>query len=112
MAARPRFTSRQQAFSASSALYRAVAAAGGHEALAHRLGVRATTVRGWTFCPAQHVDAIAAASGVSPHDLLPDLYPAPTSGLTAAERALPAHLAAGAFFARTGRCLSSVEARG
>lgn len=111
MAARPRFSSPAQAIRASAALDRAVVAAGGPARLAQALGLARLAVPRWTFCPAQHVDAIAAASGVFRHDLRSDLYPAPTGSLTAAERALPAHLAAGAFFARTGRCLSSVEGR-
>ena len=108
MAARPRFTSRRQAFAASSALYRGIAAAGGHEALASRLGIGAAALRGWTHCPAARVEAVAAATGVPAHELRPDLFPAPvTDPRLDAEIAIAAHLAAGAHFARTGRALST-----
>jgi DNA-binding transcriptional regulator YdaS (Cro superfamily) len=81
--------------------------------LAHQLGLHAVTVTGWTFCPAQHVEAVAAASGVARHDLRPDLYPRAriTTRELTAEEAAAAHLLAGAHFARTGRCLSAEEVR-
>lgn len=105
MAARPRFTSRAQAFAASSALYRGIAAAGGHEAVAHRLGVTGQTVRSWTFCPTARLAAVSAVLGVPARDLRPDLhlFAVPPT----AEQAIAAHLAAGRHFALTGRTLSS-----
>ncbi|SFM91566.1 YdaS family helix-turn-helix protein [Methylobacterium pseudosasicola] len=102
MAARPRFSSTAQMMRAAAALRRAVAAAGGAARLAQQLSLHATTVNGWTFCPAGHVDTVAVATGVSRNDLRPDLSP---RALTA-EQAVAAHLAAGGHFARTGRCLS------
>jgi DNA-binding transcriptional regulator YdaS (Cro superfamily) len=104
MAARPRFTSRRQAFAASAALARGIAAAGGHQAVAQRLGATVAVVRGWTFCPESRVEAVAAATGVPAHELRPDLFPAPHPD---AEQATAAHLAAARHFALTGRTLSS-----
>ncbi|WP_342163029.1 YdaS family helix-turn-helix protein [Methylobacterium sp. SD21] len=106
MAARPRFPSPAQAIRAATAVQRAVNAAR-PATLAARLGVKVTTVMAWTFCPAEHVDAVADASGVARHDLRPDLYPRPTPARAlSAEQAVAAHLMAGEHFARTGRCLS------
>lgn len=111
MAARPRFASTAQAVRAASSVRRALAAAGGAPRLAHRLGLHAVSVAQWTFCPPQHVEAVEAASGVSRHDLRPDLYPrAGKARELTPEQSVAAHLAAGEHFARTGRCLSS-EAR-
>ncbi|KTS11051.1 hypothetical protein SB2_28540 [Methylobacterium radiotolerans] len=111
MAARPRFASMAQAMRAHAAIRRAIPTAGGSARLAHRLGLHAVSVGAWTFCPTQHVEAVEAASGVSRHDLRPDLYPrgGKARDLTP-DQAVAAHLAAGDHFARTGRCLSS-EAR-
>ena len=111
MAARPRFASTAQAMRASAALRRAIPTAGGSARLAQRLGLHAVSVAQWTFCPPQHVEAVEAASGVSRHDLRPDLYPrvGRPRDLTP-DQAVAAHLAAGEYFARTGRCFSS-EAR-
>ncbi|MHB2205025.1 YdaS family helix-turn-helix protein [Methylobacterium sp. CM6257] len=110
---RPRFASTAQAMRASAALHRAIASAGGAARLAPRLGIRITAIPAWTFCPAQHVDGVAAASGVAKHDLRPDLFPRPGASARelTADEAAAAHLAAGAHFARTGRCLSAEEAR-
>jgi len=108
MAARPRFTSRRQAFAASSALYRGIAAAGGHEALASRIGIGAVAIRGWTHCPTARVEAVAAATGVPAHELRPDLFPASADApRNDAEQATAAHIAAARHFALTGRTLSS-----
>ncbi|MGW9822257.1 DNA-binding transcriptional regulator YdaS (Cro superfamily) [Methylorubrum extorquens] len=108
MAARPRFASRQQAFAASAALNRGIAAAGGHEALASRLGIGAAALRSWLHCPAARVRDVAAATGVPAHELRPDLFPAPAATpRNDAEQATAAHLAAGQHFALTGRTLSS-----
>ncbi|GEL44272.1 hypothetical protein MEX01_48630 [Methylorubrum extorquens] len=105
MAARPRFTSRQQAFAASAALYRGIAAAGGHEAVAHRLGVTGAAVRSWTFCPTARLETVSAVLGVPACELRPDLqhFDLPPT----AEQATAAHLAAARHFALTGRTLSS-----
>lgn len=108
MAARPRFASRAQAFAASAALARGIAAAGGHQAVAQRLGATVAVVRSWTFCPTARLDAVSAAIGVPAHELRPDLFPAPAvTPRDDAEQAIAAHLAAGQHFALTGRTLSS-----
>lgn len=106
MAARPRFTSRRQAFAASAALARGIASAGGHQAVAQRLGATVAVVRGWTFCPESRVEAVAAATGVPAHELRPDLFPAADPHRDA-EQAVAAHLAAARHFALTGRALST-----
>jgi DNA-binding transcriptional regulator YdaS (Cro superfamily) len=113
MVARPSFSSTGQMMRASAARHRAVAAAGGAARLAQHLGLHVATVTGWTFCPAQHIDAVAAASGVLRHELRPDLYPRliATTRELSADEAVAAHLMAGEHFARTGRCLSAEEAR-
>jgi len=113
MAARPRFTSTSQMMRAAAALRRAVNAAGGAARLAPRLGLKITAIPAWTFCPAQHVDGVAEASGVLRHELRPDLYPRliATTRELSADEAVAAHLMAGEHFARTGRCLSAEEAR-
>ncbi|WP_043353595.1 YdaS family helix-turn-helix protein [Methylobacterium sp. B1] len=111
MAGRPRFASTAQAMRASASVRRAMAATGGPARLAHHLGLHVVSVCAWTFCPTQHVQAVEAASGVSRHDLRPDLYPrAGKARDLTPDQAVAAHLAAGDHFARTGRCLSS-EAR-
>lgn len=108
MAARPRFATTAQAMRASASIRRAISASGGSARLAQQLGLHAVTVQGWTFCPTQHVEAVEAASGVSRHDLRPDLYPrAGRPRDLTPDQAVAAHLAAGEHFARTGRCLSS-----
>lgn len=105
MAARPRFTSRAQAFAASAALARGIAAAGGHQVVAQRLGATVAVVRSWTFCPTGRLDAVSAVLGVPASELRPDLqlFAVPLS----AEQAVAAHLAAGRHFALTGRALST-----
>lgn len=111
MAARPRFASTAQAMRASAALRRAIPAAGGSARLAHHLGLRVETVLGWTFCPAQHVESVEAASGMSRYDLRPDVFlrDGRSARQLSADEATAAHLLAGSFFARTGRCLSSEQ---
>ncbi len=105
MATRPRFTSRTQAFAASAALARGIAAAGGHQAVAQRLGATVAVVRSWTFCPTARLETVSALLGVPASELRPDLhlFAVPPS----AEHAMAAHLAAGRHFAATGRPLSS-----
>ncbi|MDH2310370.1 hypothetical protein [Methylobacterium brachiatum] len=104
------FANAGEAIKAALALHRAVAAIGGPARFAARIGAELTEILAWTFCPAQHVETVAAASGVSRHDLRPDLYPrgAATRDLTP-EEAVAAYLRAGSYFARTGRCLSAAE---
>lgn len=62
-----------------AALAKAVAALGSQSAMARLLGISQPAVSGWIkerkLLPAQHVLAVEAATGVSRHDLRPDLYP-------------------------------------
>jgi DNA-binding transcriptional regulator YdaS (Cro superfamily) len=89
---------------ASASLRLAVAAAGGAARLAHHLGLHVASVTAWTFCPAERVGAVSGITGVSRSHLRPDLFP--RVALTP-DQAVAAHLAAGAHFALTGRCLSA-----
>lgn len=62
------------------ALKRAIAAAGGQVALAKILGLKSQgSISNWIHrnerVPAEHVLAIERATGVSRHDLRPDIYP-------------------------------------
>jgi DNA-binding transcriptional regulator YdaS (Cro superfamily) len=55
-------------------------AAGGVKALAAKVGVHRTTVIGWRVAgeiPMHRVLAVSEASGIPPHVLRPDIYPAP-----------------------------------
>ena len=61
-----------------SAIERAIEAAGGLQAFAEKLGVRYQAVQKWVRfkrIPAERVLAIESATGVSRHDLRPDIYP-------------------------------------
>ncbi len=61
-----------------SALERAKTNAGGPSALARALDLKPQGVSQWTQVPAKHVLAVEALTGVSRHDLRPDIYgPAP-----------------------------------
>lgn len=56
----------------------AINAAGGQVALAERVGVRQQSISEWLKrerIPAERVLAVETATGVSRHDLRPDLYP-------------------------------------
>lgn len=111
MSARPRFFSTAQMMRTAAVLRRAIITAGGAARLAQQLGLQAVSVSAWTFCPAGYVDAVSVITGVSRSDLRPDLPPrADTTSPLTAEQATAAHLAAGAHFARTGRCLSAEAA--
>lgn len=64
---------------AHDALVRALEAVGGQAALARAAGVSQPSVWHWVHkskrVPAEYVLAVETASGVSRHDLRPDLYP-------------------------------------
>jgi DNA-binding transcriptional regulator YdaS (Cro superfamily) len=49
------------------------------EALAARFGVNKTTIMRWEegHVPAERVLAVSKATGIPPHELRPDIYPAP-----------------------------------
>ncbi len=57
------------------ALKRAIEAAGGLAALAAPLGISAQAVSQWDEVPPRRVLAVEKVSGVSRHELRPDLYP-------------------------------------
>lgn len=61
--------------SPTQALKKAIDAAGGNTALAARLGISRPAVAQWTVCPPLRVLQIEALTGVSRHELRPDLYP-------------------------------------
>lgn len=71
--------SRQLIRQLKDAAERARLAAGGPSALARKLGGKITpqAVGQWSRIPAERVQAVAAASGIPPHELRPDLFPAP-----------------------------------
>ena len=62
-----------------SALARAVRKAGSQTAFGNLLGKRQSVVHDWLRhgrpLPAEHVLAVEAATGISRHDLRPDIYP-------------------------------------
>lgn len=60
---------------AESALALAITKAGGPTQLAKELGISTAAVSQWTVCPPARVLAVAKASGVTRHDLRPDMYP-------------------------------------
>ena len=64
---------------AHEALVRALEAAGGQAALARAVGVSQPSVWHWVHkskrVPAEYALAVEGATGVSRHDLRPDLYP-------------------------------------
>jgi len=57
------------------ALDQAISAAGSAKALAERIGVSAQAISQWAKVPALRVLDVERATGVSRHDLRPDLYP-------------------------------------
>ena len=59
----------------TEALQRAIKAAGGLAGLAKPLGITVQAVSQWDEVPALRVLAVERATGVSRHDLRPDLYP-------------------------------------
>jgi DNA-binding transcriptional regulator YdaS (Cro superfamily) len=77
----------------ADALASAVRIIGGQGATARLLGVAQPSVWRWIArakpLPAEHVLAVEAATGISRHDLRPDLYPreAPAAGATDLEPA-------------------------
>ena len=53
--------------------------AGGVSALARGLGIKHNAFYAWKRVPAERVLDIEALSGVSRHDLRPDIYPRPSN---------------------------------
>ncbi|QDL31454.1 MULTISPECIES: transcriptional regulator [Serratia] len=69
-----------------SALEKAICAAGSATKLANQLGISSMTISHWKnrykgLVPADRVFPIFNVTGVTPHELRPDLYPNPTDGL-------------------------------
>ena len=67
-------------------LTKAIKSAGPATNLAPMLGIKPMSVSRWKnryqgVVPADRVLQIYAATGVTPHELRPDLYPNPTDGL-------------------------------
>lgn len=59
----------------SEALERAKQAVGGQAALAHRLGIKPQAISQWDQVPPLRVLDVERVTGVSRHELRPDLYP-------------------------------------
>ena len=61
------------------ALEQAIMRSGSQTALASLLGISQQAVSGWVLkgrrLPAEHVLKVEAATGISRHDLRPDIYP-------------------------------------
>lgn len=69
-------------------LEKAIATAGTQVRLASLLGITTQSVNRWVnkyrgVVPADRVLAIYRATGVTPHELRPDLHPTPASGIPA-----------------------------
>lgn len=56
-------------------IQRAIEGAGSLSALARGLGITPQSINGWRRIPSDRVLEIERVSGVSRHDLRPDLYP-------------------------------------
>lgn len=67
-----------QSHSPEQALQRAIRAAGGAAKLAAELRISRPAVAQWSLCPALRVLDVERLTGISRHDLRPDLYPAET----------------------------------
>ena len=68
-----------------TALKRAMDAVGGQAALAKEIGVTAQAVSQWGEVPPLRVLAVERASGISRHELRPDLYPVDPVNSSSAE---------------------------
>lgn len=69
-----------------SALERAISRAGNATKLAKKLGLSSMAISHWKkryngVIPSEHVLPIFNLTGVTPHELRPDLYPNPSDGL-------------------------------
>ncbi len=86
-------------FTPSDALKAAVEAVGGQAAMARLVGVKQPSVWNWLdkgkTLPAQHVLKVEGATGISRHDLRPDIYPRDGGPSTASGRAAAAGGAGG-----------------
>jgi DNA-binding transcriptional regulator YdaS (Cro superfamily) len=64
----------------AAALKRAIDVAGGQAELARLIGITAQAISQWDEVPPLRVLAVERISGVSRHDLRPDLYPLEEAG--------------------------------
>lgn len=60
-----------------AALKKAIELAGGEKALAAHFNITRQAVEQWTVCPPFRALELEKLTGVSRHELRPDLYPAP-----------------------------------
>ncbi|WP_253538788.1 transcriptional regulator [Erwinia aphidicola] len=75
-------------------LGKAIKAAGSARALACKLGVSPMSISYWQhrssgMVPAERVIRVFEVTGVTPHELRPDLYPNPTDGMADLNRSAP-----------------------
>lgn len=61
----------------NQALEKAIVAAGSVTRLGNRLGITSQAVSQWRRVPAERVIEVERATGVSRHELRPDIYPEP-----------------------------------
>ena len=54
-----------------------IKAAGGVTSVARTLGIKHPSVCGWRRVPAEHVMAVSRLTGIPPHQLRQDVFPAP-----------------------------------
>ena len=57
-------------------------AAGSYSRIAAALGLTRQTVAAWQRVPAEHVICVEEVSGMSRHELRPDIYPPPQTGVS------------------------------
>lgn len=67
-------------------LSKAIKNAGGQAKLAREIGLSRSSVNRWVHkfngrVPPDHLIAIYKLTGVTPHEMRPDLHPTPTSGI-------------------------------
>lgn len=68
-----------------------VSAAGGQSAVARKFGIQRQAVDKWTRVPAERVLVVSEMSGVPPHKIRPDIYPAPHNGAEGKHLAVREH---------------------
>ena len=61
--------------STQTLIRRAASNVGGVKALADKLGVTRAAIYAWSRIPAERVIPVEALTGISRHELRPDLYP-------------------------------------
>ena len=62
-------------FNHKSAVRKAVKEAGGNNSLARKLGISSAAVSKWEKIPIRKILAIEKLTGISRHDLNPEIYP-------------------------------------